>query len=91
MFSDMKFDEKGINYYPVLFIDEFWTFKDDYIPLNDTVEHLTLSLSYSPMSLVKWQMMMQMEKSFQMQVALGTALENESDDFKVRLLYICSY
>lgn len=80
----MKFDENGINYYPILFVDEFWTLKENYIPLNETVENLNLSLSYSPMSLIKWQMMMQMEKSFQMQVALGTALENESDDFKVK-------
>lgn len=73
-------------YYPVLFFDEFWLFGEHLIELNDTVKVLNLTLSYSPLSLLKWQFMLQMEQSFKMQESMGTSVEGESDEFKRMLI-----
>jgi hypothetical protein len=43
---------------------------------------VSLSLSYSPISLIKWQLYLQMQQSFEMQESMGTAMEGESDEFK---------
>jgi len=52
------------------------------IPINSTVETLNLTLHYSPLSLMRWQFMLQMDQSFAMQQAMGTAVEDESDEIK---------
>lgn len=79
----LRLDSSGNHYKPVLFFNDFWLMPDDMIPVNETVPSLTLSLAYSPISLMKWQMMIQMEQSFAMQQSMGTSREGESDEFKV--------
>eukprot|EP01118_Nematostelium_gracile_P005974 TRINITY_DN1907_c0_g1_i2.p1 TRINITY_DN1907_c0_g1~~TRINITY_DN1907_c0_g1_i2.p1 ORF type:complete len:565 (+),score=124.80 TRINITY_DN1907_c0_g1_i2:56-1750(+) len=81
----LKFDETG-KYFPVLFVNEFWLFREDYMEINETLKELPLTLSFSPLSLMKWQMMLQMEESFAMQRSIGTAAEDESDTFKRMLI-----
>jgi len=81
----MVIDPKG-RYYPVIFFDEFWLMKENLIEINSTVTSLNLTLSYSPISLLRWQMMMQMEQSFKMQQTMGTSVESESDEFKRMLV-----
>jgi len=68
------------------FFDEFWLFREHLILINDTVDILNLTLSYSPISLMKWQLFLQMEQSFSMQRSMGTAMEDESDEFKRMLI-----
>ncbi len=80
----MKFDSETGNYYPVLFFDEFWLLKEHLIIVNDTVHTLPLTITYNPLSMMKWQMMLQMEQSFLMQKSIGTAAEGDEDEFKVR-------
>lgn len=70
----------------MVFVNEFWLFREHLSPLNDTVKDLTLGLSYNPISMMKWQMFSQMEQSFQMQISMGTAAEGESDEFKRMLI-----
>lgn len=81
----INIDESG-DYFPVLFFDEFWLFREHLILINDTVDILNLTLSYSPISLMKWQLFLQMEQSFSMQKSMGTAVEDESDEFKRMLI-----
>lgn len=82
--KDFKFvDKDNSSYLPVLFVDEFWLFQEHLISINDSVSILPLTLQYSPISLMKWQMMEQMEQSFRMQQQIGTAVESESENFKV--------
>lgn len=47
-------------------------------------------MEYYPLSLMKWQMMLQMEQSFALQQSMGTAVEEESDEFKVRDEFACN-
>ncbi|XP_024947156.1 cleft lip and palate transmembrane protein 1 homolog isoform X2 [Cephus cinctus] len=46
----------GMQYKPVIYLNDFWNMQRDYQPLNDTIEELELRLTYQPLSLFKWQL-----------------------------------
>jgi len=76
----MNFDATG-NYWPTLFFNEFWLMREHLFPINETTPELPLKMSYSTLSLWRWQMMIQMQQSLQMQESLG-GTEGEADDVK---------
>ncbi|RUS71909.1 hypothetical protein EGW08_020322 [Elysia chlorotica] len=43
-------------YYPVIYLNDYWNLNADYMPINDTTKILNFTLTYSPMSLFKWQL-----------------------------------
>ncbi|XP_050521080.1 putative lipid scramblase CLPTM1 [Daktulosphaira vitifoliae] len=43
-------------YKPMVYFNDFWNMLRDYQPINKTVKHLDLSLTFQPLSLFKWQM-----------------------------------
>lgn len=76
----LKYHDSGA-YFPYLFKNDFWVLTEDLFQLNDTVKTLDLYLSYEPISLFKWQMYSQMDKSFQTQAEYGLNDANP-DEFK---------
>jgi len=84
--SYMQIDNELSGYFPVLYFDEFWLLKEHLIIINETLDTLPLSITYSPLSLMRWQFMLQMDQSFQMQQSMGTAVEEDSDEFKRMLV-----
>jgi hypothetical protein len=74
------------DYYPVVFMNEFWLLRDYLVPINETVPAVNLTLSIAPLSPWKWQLMLQMEKNFEAQRAMGAAGEKDSDELKRVLL-----
>jgi len=69
-------------FFPVLFLNEFWLLKEHLIPINNTVKTLPLYISYNTISLMKWQIFLQIEQSFSIQRSMGTAMDGESDELK---------
>lgn len=71
-------------YLPILYLNDFWIMQDDLLarPINSTVTHLPLYLEFSPMSLWKFQMMIQMDMSFQMQTQQFGIAHSEIDTIK---------
>eukprot|EP00026_Physarum_polycephalum_P004364 Phypoly_transcript_04382.p1 GENE.Phypoly_transcript_04382~~Phypoly_transcript_04382.p1 ORF type:complete len:377 (+),score=58.41 Phypoly_transcript_04382:840-1970(+) len=86
---DMKLDENG-NYLPVLYFDEFWQMKDELIQINNTVHKLNLTMTYSLISMWKWQFKSQMEQSLAMQDNLS-GVEGEGETFKRMLMETSPY
>ncbi|PRP74259.1 hypothetical protein PROFUN_12006 [Planoprotostelium fungivorum] len=78
----MRFDREVEHYYPVVFFNEFWLFKDHHIAINNTVETLSLTLSYETISFIKWTMFIQIEESLSMQKSMGTSQEGDSEEMK---------
>jgi len=78
----MKLDEESGHYYPVLFFNEFWLFREHYIPINSTVVNVNLTISYQLITFIKWTMFVQMEESFSMQKSMGTAGDHDSEEMK---------
>jgi hypothetical protein len=82
----MIFSQDRKQYYPVLYVDEFWLLSEELIAINKTLDNVTLQFSYSSMSLMKWQMMIQFEQSLLMHQSFGTQTAAEGDEFKRMLL-----
>eukprot|EP00158_Paraphelidium_tribonemae_P005729 Partr_v1_DN27494_c1_g4_i1_m72462 putative cleft lip and palate len=75
-------------HYPILFINDFWHLEEDtrHFPINSTVTSLPLSLSISPLSFWKFQMMLQMDQSFHSQQSMMGVKSSEVDQIK-RMLF----
>jgi hypothetical protein len=80
----MRFTSRG-EYYPTIFVNDFWLLKERYVPINETTPQLNLTLSFAPISLIKWQLFMQLEQSFKMQMQMG-AVNSEIDEVRRMLL-----
>jgi len=74
--------ERESRYLPVLWFNEFWLYRDMLMPMNESLVELPLNLTFAPLSLMWWQLYVQMDQSFSMQESWGTAAEGESDDLK---------
>lgn len=55
-FLDIKWYEPTNQYYPAVFINDFWNLNEEYMPVNETTPVLNFSLTFAPMSLFKWQL-----------------------------------
>ncbi|KAJ7518565.1 hypothetical protein O6H91_21G074800 [Diphasiastrum complanatum] len=70
------------NYYPTVFLNEFWMLKDKLIPVNETVDELVLNIEVGPISLTRWQLYLQIDQSFQTHRTYGSMLDGEADELK---------
>jgi len=52
----VEFDKVSGKYYPIIFLNDYWNLNTDYQPINDTLTHLNLSLTFSHLQLWKWQL-----------------------------------
>eukprot|EP01114_Cavostelium_apophysatum_P019265 TRINITY_DN6158_c0_g1_i3.p1 TRINITY_DN6158_c0_g1~~TRINITY_DN6158_c0_g1_i3.p1 ORF type:complete len:586 (+),score=148.64 TRINITY_DN6158_c0_g1_i3:36-1760(+) len=84
--GSMIINDELSTYQPVIYVNEFWLLRDHLIAINESVTSLPLTLQYSPFSLTKWQMFVQMDQSFAMQQSMGAQSEGESDEFKRMIL-----
>ncbi|EFJ43770.1 hypothetical protein VOLCADRAFT_106719 [Volvox carteri f. nagariensis] len=70
------------NYVPIVFFNDFWLLRDKLVPVNETLDNVTLHLELSYVSMTWWQLLLQMDQSFGMQVRMGLAQDGESDEMK---------
>lgn len=52
----IEFEPVTGKYYPVLYLNDYWNFARDYMPINDTVKELELRLNFAFLSMFRWQM-----------------------------------
>jgi hypothetical protein len=77
----VRFDPVTNDYYPIFFFNDYWNLGADYMPLNDSVKELNLSITYAPMSLFKWQLYASQQMRGRWSQMLGGELfEDNSDD-----------
>jgi len=67
-------------YLPVLFMNEFWLMKEQLLVVNESVPELTLEISFSVTTLMRWMLTVQMQTSMESQATLHGA--DTSDDLK---------
>jgi len=77
----ITFNQDG-SHYPIVHFNEFWLLRDKMLPMNETVSNVTLHLDVGWVSMWWWQLMLQMEKSFDMQKNMGMQQDGESDELK---------
>lgn len=82
----MTFTQLG-NYFPPLYINDFWVFREHLYPINRTVATLNLTLNLYTLAPWKWLIYRQMSESFETQVnTMGTSNPSEIDEFKRMLV-----
>lgn len=52
----VEFDKVTGKYYPILHLNDYWNLHEDYMPVNDTLNYLNLTLTFSHIQLWKWQL-----------------------------------
>uniref|UniRef100_A0A6I8MY17 CLPTM1 regulator of GABA type A receptor forward trafficking n=1 Tax=Ornithorhynchus anatinus TaxID=9258 RepID=A0A6I8MY17_ORNAN len=52
----VKFDAVSGDYYPIVYFNDYWNLQKDYFPINNSLQHLPLHLSFCPLSLWRWQL-----------------------------------
>lgn len=78
----LRIDPVTGNYFPIVSFNEFWLLRDKLIQINETVEELPLNLEVGPISMMKWQLFLQIDQSFQIHRSYGSMLEGEADELK---------
>ncbi|KAI6200944.1 hypothetical protein M3Y96_00788600 [Aphelenchoides besseyi] len=77
----VKFDNDANHYLPILFFNNYWNLGSEYQPINETVKELNLTITFSPLSLFKWQLYAsQMNQGKWSQVFGGDLMETDPDD-----------
>ena len=70
-------------YWPIFYVNTFWLKYNMLIPVNETLKELPLTLHFSPMSMTKLTMFIQMENQFKLQSSIsGGIMEEEVDELK---------
>ncbi|XP_064624010.1 putative lipid scramblase CLPTM1 [Lineus longissimus] len=52
----IDFEPGTQQYKPVIYFNDYWNMNSDYMPINETVHELNFTLTFTPISLFKWQM-----------------------------------
>lgn len=74
--------DNAANHFPIIHFNEFWLLRDKMVQMNESVTNVTLHLEVGPVAMWWWQIMVQMDKSFEMQRSMGMQSEGESDEIK---------
>ena len=80
----MTIDIRTGNYFPTIYFNEFWLMKDKLVAVNETVTELILNLELGPIGSTKWQILLQIDQSFQIHRSYGSMVDGEADELKVR-------
>lgn len=76
----IDFEPTTGKYYPIVYINDYWNLLRDYQPINETVDKVHLSLTYQPISMMKWQLYAAQGMRNKWSNMLGAeALENEDE------------
>lgn len=77
--EQLEFHMATGNYFPILYVSEFWLQSKHYLHLNETVTSLPLKVTWEPLGQTKWQIMSSMEKQWAMQQKMGVAESGDND------------
>lgn len=76
----IDFEPNTLKYYPIVYLNDYWNLLRDYQPINETVKTVHLSLTYQPISMMKWQLYAaQTMRSKWSNMLGGEALESEDE------------
>lgn len=79
------FEEESGGYYPILYLNDYWNLAQDYMPLNETTPNITLTLSYIPLSMFRFNLYAAMTRENPWAQMMGGAdpSDEEQDTLKV--------
>ena len=63
-------DADSSTYMPVVFVNEAWVSHGGMAPINETTPQLPLAVSFSVVSLMRWQLAVQLQEQLRLSVLL---------------------
>ncbi|XP_038077792.1 cleft lip and palate transmembrane protein 1 homolog [Patiria miniata] len=75
----VRFHVSG-DYYPIVYVNDYWNLNSDYMPINETTPRLPLFLTYTPISLFKLQFYAAQSMRNQWTMILGDGGGGGEDD-----------
>lgn len=84
--SQLAFDDAARVYKPHLGLSTFWDRQEHMYPINASTPTLPLQLEYRPLSLLRWQLYLQMDEQWRTQREWGAQSAADHDEFKRMLL-----
>jgi hypothetical protein len=70
------------NFLPIFYTNDFWMLHENLAPINNTVESLHISFTFSPQQYWKFAMLSQFQESFKIQTEVMGANPEEPDQIK---------
>ena len=71
----------GENFYkPVLYINDYWNYVSDYMPINETTPQLEYHITFAPISMFRWQMYISQNMRSQWNQYLGDSVEQSDQE-----------
>ncbi|ETO20748.1 hypothetical protein RFI_16469, partial [Reticulomyxa filosa] len=81
-----KIDPNTNEYWPIMYMDDFWLFSSRYIPLNESVHVVPLKLIHNPIGNLKFMLQVQMDEQQRKQSEWGLSASDNTDEFRRILL-----
>jgi hypothetical protein len=69
----------GRYFYPVIYDDNFWIMTKHLIQINDTIEHLPLTIKYNHIPMWRWSGQTQMDMQNKMKAKMGMSKNNDGE------------
>ncbi|KAH3764851.1 Transmembrane CLPTM1 family protein [Pelomyxa schiedti] len=82
LLEHIQYDSENAQFWPVLFVHNYWLEKDQWIAINDTVSSLPLKFSFGTTSWSWFMFFVQMEQTMKMQMSLTGEAAEGMDEFK---------
>lgn len=78
----IQINQESQRYYPHVWFNDFWMLRDYLVPVNETLNEITLHFSIETLNALKFIFFVQMEQSFSMQEQWGMSSSSEADEVK---------
>lgn len=76
----IMFDKLENFYYPVVYVNDYWNYVSDYMPINETTPELEFEIIFSPISMFKWQLYISQSMRSQWNQYLGDTAEHSDKE-----------
>lgn len=82
MMDEMQYHPRTKNYLPPLYVNDLFLTREQLIEMNDTVKSVPLTMTYGCMTMMRWQMYLQMADSWRRQTASGLTGKKDIDEMR---------
>ena len=82
----VEFDKVSGKYYPIVFVNDYWNLLSEYYPINSTLSHLNLTITFTHLQLWKWQLYLSQSMRNQFNFMAEESSDEDQDTIKRTLL-----
>lgn len=86
----VEFTPSMQNYKPIVYLNDYWNLNKEYQPINSTVDILNFTVTFQPLSMMKWQMYaaQQMRNKFNVMSNFFSGEEEDQDQDSIKEAFL---